>query len=167
MKKGGTRPSAAKRRQDNSPDLSRGLGTTTMSSRNLSSLMGRDVSDDEDSEIMAANLGRGSPGGSYKPGSMKTPSPTSKLDSLYGGRKTPTSYSPKESGSKLDNLFGRKTPTKESQSPKGLSKEDIIFGRKTPTDGRKTPNDGRKTPGDGKKSPLDGRQFPGVDDKTW
>ena len=97
--------------------------------------MGRDVSDDDDSEIMAANLGRKSPGVGYKQSGLKTPSPTSKLDSLYGGRKTPTSYSPKESGSKLDNIFGRKTPTNDSQSPKGLSKEEIIFGRKTPAAG--------------------------------
>lgn len=142
MKKGASRPSAAKRRQDKSPDLSRGLGTTTMRARDLSSLMGRSLSDDEDEEVMAANLGRGSPGGSLQYGSLKTPSP--KLDSLYGGRsKTPTRNSPKEQAAKLDSIFGRKTPTRET-SPKsgGMSKEDIIFGRKTPVDGKKSPLDG-------------------------
>ena len=49
--------------------------------------MGRDGYEDDDEEIMAANLGRSSPGGSWQSGSKKTPSP--KTDTLYG-RKTPT-----------------------------------------------------------------------------
>lgn len=142
------RPGSAKRRQDRSPDLSRGLGTTTMRSRDLTQLLhhnGSHYDDDDDEEVMAANMGRSS---SWKTPGMKTPSPkfdsryqtktptrespkdSSRLESIYG-RKTPNKESPKEQG-KLDSLFGRKTPTKDA-SPRTMSKEDIIFGRKTPT----------------------------------
>ncbi|XP_012946322.2 serine/arginine repetitive matrix protein 1 [Aplysia californica] len=155
MKRGATRPSAAKRRPDHSPDLSRGLGTTTMRARDLSSLLGRSVSDDEDEEVMAANLGKASPGGTWQPGSLKTPSP--KQDSLFA-RKTPTRDSPKEQSGRLESIYGRKTPTKDvSPRSGGLSKEDIIFGRKTPVDGKKSPHDGSL------------RKLPGVDggDKPW
>lgn len=154
-----SRPSTAKHRQDQSPDLSQGLGTTTMRSRDLTALMGRDVYEDDDEEVMAANLGRASPSGTWQPGSKKTPSP--KMDTLYG-RKALTSTSPKEAG-RLESIFGRKTPTREV-SPKSntMSKEDIIFGRKTPDDGKKSPLDRNKSPGDSSM-----RKLPGMEDRQW
>lgn len=147
------RPGSAKRRPDKSPDLGRGLGTTTMRSKDLTQLLHQSSGhlyddEDDDEEIIAANMGRSNAMGSWQAPGLKTPSPkqdpryqrktpthgspkeSSRLDSIYG-RKTPTRESPKDQG-KLDSLYGRKTPTKDV-SPRNLTKEDIIFGRKTPT----------------------------------
>lgn len=127
------RPSAAKRRPNHSADLSRGLGTSTMHTKDLSHILGRSLSDDDDDdEIVAANLGKTNYGESWQ--SVKTPSPTQGSKYL---RKTARNDQTK----KPDLLNGRKTPTKAASSHLSLSKEEIIFGRKTPSDGKKSPSD--------------------------
>ncbi|XP_059176603.1 neurofilament heavy polypeptide-like isoform X2 [Physella acuta] len=141
------RPGSAKRRLDQPSEFSKGIGTTTMGSRDLKKLLGHKSfgSDDEDEEV-ASTFGNTGGKGLWQPPGLKTPSPQQESKFLRKNHKTPKEPL-------VDSIGGRKTPLNES-----LTKEEIIFGRKTPSEGKKSPSDGLF-------QRLNGSD--GVTDKQW
>ncbi|CAG5123155.1 unnamed protein product [Candidula unifasciata] len=123
---GTKRPTDYRRRRRQTSDLSHGLGTQTMRTKDLSHMLNDNLSEDDDvdEEIIAANLGRSASRESVHSGGLKTPSP--KQESKYLRKPARKEHSENVSAS------GRKTPVKDTSPHSSVSKEDGLFGRRTP-----------------------------------